>query len=168
MGRARAGARAAAAPRGRGGWREYGWRAEPDVAAAQAEHEAFCALLEEAGRRSSSRSTIPGNPDAIYTYDPTLVGRDGAVLLLPGKEGRRREPEATGAALEAAGVPVAGRIERRRRSRAATRSGSTSATLLVGIGYRTKPAARRRASRRVPGRRRGRVRPAALERRRAR
>ena len=31
----------------------------------------------------------PGNPDAIYTYDPTLVGAEGAVLLMPGKEGRR-------------------------------------------------------------------------------
>jgi hypothetical protein len=26
-------------------WREYGWRAEPDLATAAAEHEAFCALL---------------------------------------------------------------------------------------------------------------------------
>ncbi len=37
----------------------------------------------------------PGNPDAIYTYDPTLVGRDGAVLLRPGKEGRRGEEHGT-------------------------------------------------------------------------
>ena len=30
-------------------WREYGWRAEPDAAAAAAEHEALCGLLEAAG-----------------------------------------------------------------------------------------------------------------------
>ena len=92
-------------------WEEYGWRARPDVAAAQAEHEALCALLEEAGAEVLVSEHDPGNPDAIYTYDPTLVGRDGAVLLRPGKEGRRSEPEATVVALEGAGVPIAGWID---------------------------------------------------------
>jgi len=122
-------------------WEAYGWRAAPDVAAAQAEHEAFCALLEEAGAEVVVSEHDPGNPDAIYTYDPTLVGRDGAVLLLPGKEGRRREPEATVAALESAGVPVVGRIE----LPATVEGGDTvwldERTLLVGIGYRTSPEA---------------------------
>jgi dimethylargininase len=122
-------------------WEAYGWRAAPDVAAAQAEHEAFCALLEEAGAEVVVSEHDPGNPDAIYTYDATLVGRDGAVLLLPGKEGRRREPEATVAILEGAGVPVVGRIE----LPATVEGGDTvwldERTLLVGIGYRTSPAA---------------------------
>ena len=97
-------------------------------------------LLEEAGAEVVVSEHDPGNPDAIYTYDPTLVGHDGAVLLLPGKEGRRREPEATVAALEAAGVPVVGGSKHLRQSREATPSGSTSTTLLVGIGYRTNLA----------------------------
>ena len=122
-------------------WEAYGWRAAPDVAAAQAEHEAFCALLEEAGVEVVVSEHDPGNPDAIYTYDPTLVVRDGAVLLLPGKEGRRREPQATVAALESAGVPVVGRIE----LPATVEGGDTvwldERTLLVGIGYRTSPEA---------------------------
>lgn len=121
-------------------WRAYGWHAAPDVAKAQAEHEAFVALLEEAGAEVVVSEHDPGNPDAIYTYDPTLVGHDGAVLLLPGKEGRRREPDATVAALEAAGVPVAGRIE----APATVEGGDTvwldDTTLLVGIGYRTNLA----------------------------
>jgi N-dimethylarginine dimethylaminohydrolase len=122
-------------------WKAYGWRAAPDVAAAQAEHEAFCTLLEEAGAEVVVSEHDPGNPDAIYTYDPTLVGPDGAVLLLPGKEGRRREPEATVAALDGAGVPVVGRVERP----ATVEGGDTvwldERTLLVGIGYRTNPEA---------------------------
>ena len=81
-------------------WEAYGWRGAPEPGAAQAEHEAFCALLEEAGAEVVLSEHDPGNPDAIYTYDPTLVGRDGAVLLRPGKEGRRGEPEGTVAALE--------------------------------------------------------------------
>ena len=73
-------------------WEAYGWRAAPDVAAAQAEHESFCSHLADAGAEVVVSEHDPGNPDAIYTYDPTLVGRDGAVLLAPGKEGRRNEP----------------------------------------------------------------------------
>ena len=121
-------------------WEAYAWRARPDVAAAQAEHEAFCLLLEEAGAEVVVSEHDEGNPDAIYTYDPTLVGRDGAVLLQPGKEGRRREPEATAAALEAAGVPIAGRVD----LPATVEGGDTvwldDCTLLVGRGYRTNDA----------------------------
>ncbi len=132
-------------------WEAYGWRAAPDVAAAQAEHEAFCALLEDAGAEVVVSEHDPGNPDAIYTYDPTLVGRDGAVLLLPGKEGRRREPVATVAALERAGVPVAARIE----PPATVEGGDTvwldAETLLVGIGYRTSPGALASLRKAFPG-----------------
>jgi dimethylargininase len=122
-------------------WEEYGWRARPDVAAAQAEHEALCALLEEAGAEVVVSEHDPGNPDAIYTYDPTLVGREGAVLLRPGKAGRRGEPEATVVPLEGAGVPVSGWID----GPATVEGGDTvwldETTLLVGIGYRTNAAA---------------------------
>lgn len=122
-------------------WRTYGWHAEPDMRAAQAEHEAFCMLLEDAGAEVIVSEHDPGNPDAIYTYDPTLVGAAGAVLLSPGKEGRRGEPEATVAALTKAGIPVAGRID----LPATVEGGDTvwldAQTLLVGIGYRTNAAA---------------------------
>jgi N-dimethylarginine dimethylaminohydrolase len=122
-------------------WATFGWRAAPDVARAQAEHEAFCLLLEEAGAEVLVSEHDPGNPDAIYTYDATLVGGDGALLLRPGKEGRRGEPEATVVALEAAGVPVAGRV----LLPATVEGGDTVwldvETLLVGIGYRTNPEA---------------------------
>jgi N-dimethylarginine dimethylaminohydrolase len=122
-------------------WQAYGWRAAPDVAAAQAEHEALCALLAENGVEVVVSEHDPGNPDAIYTYDPTLVGSHGAVLLRPGKTGRRREPESTVAALEQAGVPVVGRIG----PPATLEGGDTvwldETTLLVGIGHRTNPAA---------------------------
>jgi dimethylargininase len=122
-------------------WEAFGWRAAPDAAAAQAEHEAFCRLLEEAGAEVVVAEHEPGNPDAIYTYDPTLVGSKGAVLLRPGKEGRRGEPDATVAALERAGVPVVSVIE----EPATVEGGDTvwldETTLLVGIGYRTSQAA---------------------------
>jgi dimethylargininase len=118
-------------------WREYGWRAEPDAAAAAREHEALCALLEDAGAEVVVAAGETGNPDAIYAYDPLLVGDAGAVLLRPGKEGRLGEPEALAAALERAGVPVAARVD----APGTVEGGDTlwldRDTLLVGRGYRT-------------------------------
>lgn len=122
-------------------WQAYGWRAAPDVSAAQAEHEALCVLLEDAGAEVVVSEHDPGNPDAIYTYDPTLVGPEGAVLLLPGKEGRRREPEATASVLESAGVPIVGRIALPATAEGGDTVWLDERTLLVGIGYRTNPAA---------------------------
>jgi N-dimethylarginine dimethylaminohydrolase len=124
-----------------GRWREFGWHAAPDHAAAAAEHEAFCALLEEAGAEVVVSRHDPGNPDAIYVYDPVLVGAQGAVLLRPGKELRRREPARMVDTLEAAGVPVAAEIA----EPAVAEGGDTvwldESTLLVGIGYRTNEIA---------------------------
>jgi N-dimethylarginine dimethylaminohydrolase len=121
-------------------WREYGWRAAPDPAAAAAEHEALCAILADAGAEVILASGEPGNPDAIYAYDPLLVGDDGAVLLRPGKEGRLGEPAALEADLARAGVPVAFRVE----APGTVDGGDTlwldGLTLLVGRGYRTNAA----------------------------
>lgn len=128
-------------PEDAAGWRAYGWRAPPDPAAAAAEHEALCLLLEEAGAEVVVSRHEPGNPDAIYVYDPVLVGAEGAVLLRPGKERRRGEPGALAPALEAAGVPVVATVE----APALVEGGDTlwldAQTLLVGIGYRTNEEA---------------------------
>src|SRR6187401_3103604 len=121
-------------------WREYGWHAAPDHAAAAAEHEAFRALLEDGGAEVVVSEHDPGNPDAIYVYDPVLVGDNGAALLRPGKEGRLGEPDSIGASLEAAGIPVASRMT----APATVEGGDTvwldHDTLLVGHGYRTGAA----------------------------
>ncbi|HEY5872979.1 MAG TPA: arginine deiminase family protein, partial [Gaiellaceae bacterium] len=112
-----------------------------DHAAAAAEHELLCGILESAGAEVVVSHHDPGNPDAIYVYDPVLVGADGAVLLRPGKEVRRREPETIASSLAAADVPVASRLE----EPVVVEGGDTvwldERTLLVGIGYRTNSAA---------------------------
>jgi len=122
-------------------WRAYGWRAEPDPVAIGREHEALCELLEAAGADVVLGETpVEGNPDAIYAYDPSLVAESGALLLNPGKAGRRGEPEAHARELEAAGVPIAARID----GGATAEGGDTlwldERTLLVGRGYRTNDA----------------------------
>jgi N-dimethylarginine dimethylaminohydrolase len=133
-------------------WREYGWRAAPDLAGLAREHDAFCVQLADAGAEVVfGDAPVPGDPDAIYAYDPALVSDRGAVLLRPGKEGRRAEAAAMGVDLEAAGVPVAARVE----APAAIEGGDTlwldERTLLVGHGYRTNAAGIHALAEALPG-----------------
>ena len=118
----------------------YGWRGVPDHAAAAAEHEGLRALLEASGAEVIVSEHDPGNPDAIYVYDPVLVGDGGAALLRPGKEGRLGEPAGIGQSLEAAGIPIASTMA----APATVEGGDTvwldHDTLLVGHGYRTGAA----------------------------
>jgi N-dimethylarginine dimethylaminohydrolase len=127
-------------PSGLERWREYGWRAEPDADGIAAEHEAFRRELEAAGTEVVVADPIDGNPDAVYVYDPAIVAERGAVLLRPGKEGRRGEVDAMAGELEAAGLPIVARLE----SPAQAEGGDTlwldERTLLVGIGHRTNAA----------------------------
>ena len=101
----------------------------------------LCGILEAAGAEVVVSRHDPGNPDAIYVYDPVLVGAEGAVLLRPGKEGRRGEPSAIAASLTNADVPVATRLEEPVLAEGGDTVWLDERTLLVGIGYRTNPAA---------------------------
>ncbi len=119
-------------------WRRFGWRSEPDAARLADEHERFCLALEEAGAEVVVAE--PTALDAIYTFDPALVGDAGAVLLRPGKPERVDEVEAIAAELEQAGVPIAGRLEEPALADGGDTAWLDEGTLLVGRGYRTNPA----------------------------
>jgi dimethylargininase len=120
------------------GWQACGWRSEPDAAGITREHEAFCGLLEEAGADVVlADSAADGNPDAIYTFDPALVSDEGALLLNPGKEIRRAEPEALAEDLERTGIPVVGRLAGGEWAEGGDCCWLDERTLLVGRGYRT-------------------------------
>jgi N-dimethylarginine dimethylaminohydrolase len=105
------------------------------------EHEAFRALLGADGAEVVLGETPHGpDPDAIYTYDPAIVADAGAVLLRPGKEGRRGEPDAMAADFVEAGVPIAGRLEAPALAEGGDIVWLDESTLLVGLGYRTNQA----------------------------
>ena len=101
--------------------------------------------MQRSGRSSSapappSRSgsaRAPGDPDAIYAYDPVLLTDAGAILLRPGKEGRRAEPDAVATDLRAAGIAVAGRMEAPATAEGGDLFWLDRSTLLAGRGYRT-------------------------------
>lgn len=119
-------------------WAEYKWRERPDTDAATAQHDAFRSALEAVGAEVIVGPTpVAGDIDDIYTYDPTLMTDRGVIALRPGKVGRRAEPAAMAADLEALGFDRIGSIKE-----AATAEGGDMffldpTTLLVGVGYRT-------------------------------
>jgi N-dimethylarginine dimethylaminohydrolase len=122
-------------------WREYGWRSAPDPARAAAEHESFRAQLMDAGAEVIVGATAaPHDPDAIYPYDPVLMTPDGAILLRPGKEGRRGEPAIAAVDLETAGVPVVGALGEPAFAEGGDLCWLDRETLLAGVGYRTTTA----------------------------
>jgi N-dimethylarginine dimethylaminohydrolase len=133
-------------------WRSCGWRSEPDPFRLAAEHEAFAALLEDAGADVVvAGPTDGGNLDEVYAFDPALVTEDAVVLLRPGKELRQREPMALEAELRAAGMPVAGRLEPPAEAEGGDLIRFDGATLLAGHGYRTNGAGTAALSELLPG-----------------
>ncbi len=128
-------------PEAVGSWRAYGWRSAPDPARAAAEHEAFRALLTDAGAEVvAGTAPSPGDPDAIYTYDPVLMTDAGAIVLRPGKAGRRGESAVAAADLEAAGIPIVAALGEPALAEGGDMCWLDRRTLLVGLGYRTNQA----------------------------
>jgi N-dimethylarginine dimethylaminohydrolase len=122
-------------------WQAYGWRSEPDAESLIAEHDALCAALADAGAEVVvAEATLEGDPDAIYTFDPSIVCDRGAILLRPGKPSRRIEVAAAAADLEAAGVPVVAALEPPALAEGGDTLWLDARTLLVGRGYRTNDA----------------------------
>jgi N-dimethylarginine dimethylaminohydrolase len=133
-------------------WKAYGWRGEPDLGRLEDEHAAFRELLVEAGAEVVVAGTPHAlDPDAIYVYDPALVADAGAIMLRPGKEGRRGEAEVMTADFVEAGVPIAARLQ----APATAEGGDTlwldESTLLVGRGYRTNDEGIAELGKALPG-----------------
>ena len=75
--------------------------------------------------------------DATYVRDPGMVTGRGAVLFQMAKPARAAEPPLLGAALEAAGVPVIGRLAGSARADGGDIIWLDERTMLVGRSYRT-------------------------------
>jgi len=133
-------------------WREFGWLAEPDPAVAAEQHEALCELLRGAGAEVVyAGSDVGEDPDAVYVFDPVIVSDRGALLLRPGKEGRRGEPVAIAEDLRALGVPVAFEMAEPATAEGGDTMWLDQRTLLVGRSYRTNDAGIRALREALPG-----------------
>jgi dimethylargininase len=132
--------------------REYRWRADPDPARIAEEHEGLRVALAEAGAEVVvADPAADGNPDAIYVYDPALVGDAGAILLRPGKAKRRDEVEAMRADFRAAGVPIVAELTEPALAEGGDTLWLDDRTLVVGLGYRTNEAGARQLADALPG-----------------
>jgi dimethylargininase len=133
-------------------WREFGWLVEPDPAIAAEQHEALCELLRGAGAEVVyAGSDVGEDPDAVYVFDPVIVSDRGALLLRPGKEGRRGEPVAIAEDLRALGVPVAFEMAEPATAEGGDTMWLDQRTLLVGRSYRTNDAGIRALREALPG-----------------
>jgi dimethylargininase len=120
-------------------------RAAPDPDRATDEHARFRQILTEAGADLVvATQRVPGNPDAIYVYDPLLVTDAGAIRLQPGKAARRGEPDACARDLEASGVPLIGSLDGDACAEGGDMLFLDPQTLVVGVGYRTNAEGVRR------------------------
>ena len=119
-----------------------GWR-EPDVDLLCAQHDAFCALLASLGVDVAVLLATDGLVDGCFVYDPVFVTGAGQIALRMPKEARVPEPERLSAALEEAGVPVAGRLEDGAYADGGDMFWLDEETLAVARGYRTNAEAHR-------------------------
>jgi dimethylargininase len=112
------------------------WRA-PDPRLLAHQHAAFGQLLTDLGCEVEVAPAAEGLVDATYVRDPGLVTGAGAVLFQMAKPTRRAEPELLGAALTAAGVPVAARLTGAARADGGDFIWLDERTMLAGRSYRT-------------------------------
>jgi len=116
----------------------WNYAARPELREAQQEHDAFVALLSDAGAEVVRHdATMPGLADSVFVHDPVLVTDRGTVVLSMGKPLRRGEETALAKRLEEAGVPVAGTIGGNGHAEGGDLLWLDHDTLAVGQGFRT-------------------------------
>jgi len=122
-------------------WRDLGYTARPELAAATPEYRRFLALL---GTTGAEVLCLPPDEsvglDSLYARDASIVCDAGVIICNMGKPQRRTEPAAQEAALRAAGVPIRGRITGDGRLEGGDVCWIDQRTLAVGRGYRTNDA----------------------------
>ncbi len=119
-------------------FRRFNFPKPVDHARTVAEHEAFCQLLETQGIEVVRQPPAdPGNLDAIFVFDPSIVTDEGVILCRPGKDVRRPEVELAAAMYRHLDIPVIGAIEEPGVLEGGDAFWIDSNTLAVGEGFRT-------------------------------
>lgn len=117
------------------------YTARPDLARAQAEHDALVALIREAGSEIIYHDVNqPECADAIFAFDPALITDAGAVMLSMGKEKRRGEEAIMARRFEELGIPILYTLHGDARAEGGDLLWLDHDTLAVGQGFRTNSA----------------------------
>lgn len=105
------------------------------------QYQAFVALLESDGVEiewlDDGDPADDGLADSIFTYDPSFVVGDGAIVLRPGKQFRQGEAALHRRFYQRLGVPVLGEIEAPGTVEGGDLFWIDDTTLAAGRGFRT-------------------------------
>lgn len=115
---------------------------EPDSARLEAQFDSFVEALEAGGTEiswidESGDAIDDGLADSVFTYDPSFVIGDGAVVLRPGKKLRTDEADLHERFYERSGIPVLGRVESPGLIEGGDMFWLDDRTIAVGRGFRT-------------------------------
>lgn len=119
-------------------WRSLGYLHQVDQGRSEEEHYAFRSLIAAHGIEViEAGPDSPGDLDAIFPFDPSIVTNSGAVLLRPGKKLRLSEVRFAEDTYARLGVPILGKIEAPGTVEGGDTMWLNEETLAVGRGYRT-------------------------------
>lgn len=114
------------------------YTARPELAAAQAEHDALVGTLRRAGAEVLYHDAPqPERADAIFVFDPALITDEGAIILSMGKDMRRGEEAAMAARFAQLDIPVLATLHGDARAEGGDMFWLDQHTLAIGLGFRT-------------------------------
>jgi N-dimethylarginine dimethylaminohydrolase len=101
-------------------------------------HSSFVSLLEDAGVEIYwMNEDDQGIADAIFTYDASLMTKNGAILMSPGKPLRSGEQDIHRKFYEKHNIPIIGSIQGPAFAEAGDTLWLDDKTLIIGRGFRT-------------------------------
>lgn len=110
----------------------------PNLEIAQEEHDAFVAILRQAGAEVIYHDEFqPHHADAIFVHDPAIITDHGAVILKMGKGLRQGEEAILSRRLEELDVPGYYALQGEARAEGGDLLWVDHDTLAVGQGFRT-------------------------------
>lgn len=131
---------------------KWHYTAPINLAAAQAEHDAFVAVLHQAGVEVAYHDIpLADHADAIFVHDPVIITANGAVILKMGKDLRRGEEDAMAEMMGRMGVPVHYRLHGDALAEGGDLLWVDERTLAAGQGFRTNSEGIRQLREALPG-----------------
>jgi dimethylargininase len=124
-------------PASRADWQTFGYYEPVDHRRALVEHAGLVELLRQEGVEVVLDEDEPGSLDAIFSFDPSMVTDEGAILLRMGKAGRESEAAAHARTYAGLGIPVYGEIVSPGQVEGGDVMWIDESSLAIGRGYRT-------------------------------
>jgi len=119
-------------------WQQLHYPSAPDYDKVLAEYGKFKAIIEDQVREVHY---LPADDsvglDSIYTHDPVIITRKGAILCRMGKKEREPEPQVAAKYLQSIGMPIIGEIKAPGKIEGGDIVWFDDDTVAVGVGYRT-------------------------------